>query len=136
MAHVLSKTLAAVTLLALLAGCAPRPMESDVLAQAVDQSRMDVVAAEWCDSQRFTSDVVAAIDSTSSGVREIGGNVETRGDWASELPSEPESYVAICVLDLAGRDSGIAGDPDFVAFWVGENGNSGGSVILTAWSRG
>jgi hypothetical protein len=117
-----------------LAACVSKPMESAVLREAVEQDRRDMDAVAACESSLGGPyELVAAIDSTSGELVELAGDVNTLGDWDSALPPNPYNYIAICVYDIKGTDF-LRGNPDFMAYWVGEGDNTGGAVLFTAWA--
>jgi hypothetical protein len=124
---------ASLVMVSVLAGCAPHPMESQLLRDAVESGQTDVQAAVSCATQNATVELVAALDSTSAQVREVGRQVDTFSGWDKHLPPDPDNYIAICIYDTAGVDVGLTDDPDYLAFWIGEGGNTGGTGILTKW---
>jgi hypothetical protein len=110
-------------------------MESELLTNAVDDHRVDEAAKAECLTQPVQANLIAAIDSTSAEVLEVGSQVETKGDWAAFLPPHPNNFVAICVYDIQGMDTPFGSDDDYVAFWSGHSDNTGGQSIITIWSE-
>jgi hypothetical protein len=110
-------------------------MDSDLLQTAVDGRRIDQGAEAECRTQPVQAELVAAIDSTSAEVLEVGREVETKGDWADTLPPDPDNFVAICIYDIRGVDTPFGSNDDYVAFWSGHDDHTSGHVILTIWSE-
>jgi hypothetical protein len=112
-------------------------MESELLREAVETGRFDPMAAETCAGLTLSeAETVASVDSTSAEVREIASQVDAPPGWDKYLPPEPDNYIALCILDVAGLDTPL-GDPDYVAYWIGDGdtdgGTIGGTAILTFW---
>lgn len=91
-------------------------------------------AVEECNAHLGGMTMLAALNSTAAEVRAVGSQVGTLGYWADHLPSDPDTYAAICVYD-SSETRGIRGDPDYIAYWVSEDKITGGSGIITVWSR-
>lgn len=126
--------LPAAALVVTLAGCSAAPMNSELLQDWVTAPRVDERAAAHC---QFADEetLISAIDSTTAEVLQIGSEVETRGDWASHLPSSPESYAAVCIFDVSALEGPTFEDRDFIALWWAEDDHFSGDSTITMWSR-
>jgi hypothetical protein len=103
-------------------------MDSSLLADAAVGERLDPGAEEYCNTHVKGLPLVAAVNSTSGEVRDIASMVETRGRWDTDLPTDLDTLVTICIFDVAGvpaLEDGIA----FMAYWA----TSTGQQALTAW---
>ncbi len=108
-------------------------MDSDVLAEAVANPVIDPRAEEMCIERGTGSGLLAALDSTSSEVRAIGTEVETRGRWDDGLPQSPDAYVAICIYDLSGLEHPFREGSRYMAQWATIQPLFSGNGILTIW---
>lgn len=108
-------------------------MESELLASAAEAATTDPDAEAMCLATGTGPNLLAAVDSTSGEVREIGRNVNTPRHWDDDLPEQPEAYVAICIYDVAGVGTPIPRGSTYMAQWVTEQEFFEGNGLLTFW---
>jgi hypothetical protein len=67
------------------------------LRHARDVPVLDVRASEACKISPFGTDLVAAVDSTSAGVKKLEGLSRVAPGFADGLPSGDDTYAALCI---------------------------------------